>query len=226
MARKKLGRASIEKPPGRMPPLQFNAKHKILTAALKVFSRDGFDGASIPKIAEASGVGHPLVHYYFGTKDNLWRETVDFAFGSLNRDASLVASASRNLEPIDRLRVLIRAFTHFAARYPDHFGLLLAEARSDSERLIWLRENYADAFLGKLQGILREAQLKQQIRDIPVDHLSFILMGAMLLFFSANFHLPQDADMERLADAHADHVTAVLLEGVGLQRDGNLSLIV
>lgn len=198
----------------KLLPHNANAKPAILEAAFKAFSRDGFDGASIPKIAEASGVTHTLVHYYFGTKENLWREAVDHAFGSLNRDALLVESASRCLAPIDRLRVLIRAFTHFAARYPDHFGLIMIEARYDTERLQWLRQTYADAFLDKLQSILREAQDKKQIRDMPVDHLSFILMGAMLLFFGANFHLPADADMDRLADAHADYVTAILLNGV------------
>lgn len=190
------------------------SRDAILAAALRAFARDGFDGASLPRIAQEAGIAHPLIHYHFGSKDGLWRETVDYAFGGLIREASLVTSVSRDLGPLDRLRVLIRVFTRFAARYPDHFGLIMAEARSDSERLRWLRETYADAFLNRLQDILREAQELGQIRRIPLDHLSFILMGSILLFFSVNFHVPENVDADTLADRHAEYVTQVLLDGI------------
>ncbi|RYE57225.1 MAG: TetR/AcrR family transcriptional regulator, partial [Rhizobiaceae bacterium] len=66
--------------------MSVNAKSAILDAALKAFARDGFDGASLPKIAEMAQIAHPLIHYHFGSKDNLWRETVDYALGDLGRE--------------------------------------------------------------------------------------------------------------------------------------------
>src|SRR6267143_4860333 len=120
-------------------------KNEILEAALTAFARDGFDGASLPKIAEIAKIAHPLIHYYFGSKDNLWRETVDYAFGGLVAEATAVEAASRGLSPLHRLRVIVQAFAQFAARYPDHLGLMMAEMRSGSERLDWLRENYISA---------------------------------------------------------------------------------
>src|SRR6266404_806186 len=91
-------------------------KNEILEAALLAFARDGFDGASLPKIAEIANVAHPLIHYYFGSKDNLWRETVDYAFGGLVAEAAAVEAASRGLSPLHRLRVMIQAFAQFAAQ--------------------------------------------------------------------------------------------------------------
>ena len=55
----------------------------ILNAALKCFAESGFEGTSIADIARAAGVGHPLVHYHFGSKDALWREAVVHAFKDL-----------------------------------------------------------------------------------------------------------------------------------------------
>jgi AcrR family transcriptional regulator len=189
-------------------------KNEILEAALLAFARDGFDGASLPKIAEIANVAHPLIHYYFGSKDNLWRETVEYAFGGLIREATAVEAASRSLSPLQRLRVMIQAFAQFAARYPNHFGLIMAEMRSDSERLAWLRENYLNAFVKRLTRVLKDAQEQNEIRKVPLDHLGFILIGSVVLYFSMNLDPPKNVSPEDLADRHARWVLEVILNGI------------
>lgn len=183
----------------REPGIKANAKQAILDAALIIFARDGFHGASLANIAEKASVLAPLIPYHFGSKDNLWRATVEYALGDLNREADTIKRASRGLALLDRLSLQIRSFTHFAARYPDHFGLLCSEARPGSERFEWIKQNYTGGFLDSLKTLLREAQEAKLIRDVSLDHLSYILMGAILMYFTANTQLPSD-DIERLAD--------------------------
>jgi TetR/AcrR family transcriptional regulator len=212
----KPGASTRKKPakPDAGRPRGNGAKKTILDAALKIFARDGFDGASIPKIARMAKTARPLVHYHFGSKDNLWRQTVAYALDGLMGEAAAIAAASRGLSPLDKLRVLIRALAHSAARYPDHLGLIMSEARSDTERLAWLRANYTDTFMKHLLGLLKQAQDAKEIKKIPLDHLSFILMGATLLYLTLNFTLPKDADMESVADQHAKWVLDVMLDGI------------
>lgn len=188
----------------------------ILEAALLAFSQDGFDGASLPKIARAANVGHPLIHYYFGSKDNLWRQTVEYAFGGLLSEVSMIETASRDLSPLDRLRVLIRAFTLFAARHPSHLGLIMAEARAKTERLAWLQTNFTYDFVRRLRKILAEAQAAKQIRDVPIEHLDVIIIGSVVLYFSVNFELPTDVSPEQLAAEHGDCVLEAILGGITL----------
>jgi AcrR family transcriptional regulator len=197
----------------REPGLKANAKQSILDAALAVFARDGFHGASLANIAERASVLAPLIPYHFGSKDNLWRATVEYALGDLNREADTIKRASRGLAPLDRLSLQIRSFTHFAARYPDHFGLLCSEARPGSERFEWIKQNYTGGFLNSLRTLLQEAQEAKLIRDVSLDHLSFILMGAILMYFTANTQLPND-DIERLADEHADLISDMVLNSL------------
>ena len=201
-----------EKRPARAVDL--GTKNEILEAALTAFARDGFDGASLPKIAEIANVAHPLIHYYFGSKDNLWRETVEYAFGGLIGEATAVEAASRGLSPLHRLRVMVQAFAQFAARYPDHLGLIMAEMRSDSERLVWLRENYLDAFVRRLTRALKDAQEQNEIKKIPLDHLAFILIGSIVLYFSINFEPPKNVKSQELANSHAKWVLEVILNGI------------
>jgi len=214
--KKRASATALKKKKRPTRAVDIGTKETILEAALAAFARDGFDGASLPKIAEIANVAHPLIHYYFGSKDNLWRETVEYAFGGLIAEATAVEAASRGLSPLHRLRVMVQAFAQFAARYPDHFGLIMAEMRSDSERLVWLRKNYLNAFNGRLARALKDAQEQNEIKKIPLDHLSFILIGSVVLYFSMNLNPPKNVTAEDLADRHAKWVLEVILNGIAI----------
>jgi AcrR family transcriptional regulator len=54
-----------------------DTRQAILDAARTAFAERGFDAASIRGIATAAGVDPALVHHYFGTKEELFRATVD-----------------------------------------------------------------------------------------------------------------------------------------------------
>jgi len=202
-------RAAVRGEPGH----KANAKQAILDAALIVFARDGFHGASLASIAEQAHVLAPLIPYHFGSKDNLWRATAQYALSDLNREADNIRRASRGLSPLDRLTLQIRSFTHFAARCPDHFGLLCSEARPGSERFEWIRKNVTGGFHASLRTLLQEAQEQGLIRPVSLDHLSFILLGAILMYFTANVDLPSE-DIERLADEHADLISDMVLKSL------------
>jgi AcrR family transcriptional regulator len=52
-------------------------KRRILAAALDIAGREGLDALRTRRVAEAAGVNLGLLHYYFGSKEELVRETLD-----------------------------------------------------------------------------------------------------------------------------------------------------
>ncbi|MGK5441925.1 TetR family transcriptional regulator [Micromonospora sp. URMC 105] len=54
-----------------------DTRQAILAAARTAFAERGFDAASIRVIATAAGVDPALVHHYFGSKEELFRATVE-----------------------------------------------------------------------------------------------------------------------------------------------------
>jgi TetR/AcrR family transcriptional regulator len=52
----------------------------ILSSAEKVFAEAGFKGASMQKIADAAGLPKANLHYYFTTKEKLYRRVVQDIF--------------------------------------------------------------------------------------------------------------------------------------------------
>lgn len=214
----------VSKPRRGRPPLGHASadpddqgrKAAILRAALDVFARDGYDGASLPKIAEAANVGHPLILYHFASKENLWRKAVANSLGGIVAEAAAIEVACRGLPPIDRLKALIHAFAIFAARFPSHFAILMFETRSRSERLTWLAENYINPFGAQWVSVFEEARAKGQIKDIPVDNLIPIFMGSVISYFSVNLQPLPDRPIEDIAHEHAAYVVDVLLNGIML----------
>ena len=57
-------------------------KEQILEAATAQFGEHGYQATTIRKIAEAAGVDAKLVHYYFGTKENLFSTAIAETFRS------------------------------------------------------------------------------------------------------------------------------------------------
>jgi AcrR family transcriptional regulator len=129
-------------------------------------------------------VAPPLVHYYFESKEKLWRGVVDHSLGDLRSEASAVLRATRSLAPLDKLRTLLQVYAEFAARCPDHFSMIVAEARANSDRFTWLQENYTGLLFAEVVAILDEARDAGLIRDVPRKDLAIILIGSILVQFT------------------------------------------
>jgi AcrR family transcriptional regulator len=61
---------------GRPRAGESDTRERILAAAIDEFADAGYDGATMRAIAARAGVDSALVHHYFGTKADLFGETV------------------------------------------------------------------------------------------------------------------------------------------------------
>ncbi|MGL4257283.1 MAG: TetR family transcriptional regulator [Microbacterium sp.] len=61
---------------GRPRTGESDARDRIMAAAVEEFAEAGYDGATIRGIAARAGVDSALVHHHFGTKADLFGETI------------------------------------------------------------------------------------------------------------------------------------------------------
>ncbi len=66
----------------------------------------------------------------------------------------------------------------------------------------------------RLTRVLKDAQEQNEIKKIPLDHLGFILIGSIVLYFSMNLEPPKNISSEDLANRHAKWVLEVILNGI------------
>ena len=195
-----------------------NARDDVLEAALKLFARDTFEGASLQEIANGADIGQPLVHYHFGSKDNLWRAAVEYALTDYKKFFGFLSRTTIDLEPTDALRVFFRGFLQFSAERPEHVMIILNELRAPGERFDWLVTTFVKPFHGHLDDLLSRAAEEGRIVAIPPAHLTPTIIFAFSHFYALRPLIqtlydidPQD---EAVANRHADYMINLLFNGL------------
>ena len=88
----------------------------ILAAAEKVFARAGFGGATMAAIADASGLPKANLHYYFGSKKDLYRAVLTHI---LSDWLEPIACITKGAEPRAAIEQYIRAKMALSRLRPD-----------------------------------------------------------------------------------------------------------
>ena len=89
---------------------------RILAAAEKVFAEAGFGGATMQLIADMAGLPKANLHYYFPTKEALYREVVQNIFTIWLHAAD---SFDKAPGPVEGIGAYIDAKMEISRRHPD-----------------------------------------------------------------------------------------------------------
>lgn len=84
-----------------------NTKEKVLKAASKVFSENGYKETTIRMISEKASVNVASINYYFGDKERLYLEVIRYWAADAFKDFPHEALSSDELEPKEKIRQFI-----------------------------------------------------------------------------------------------------------------------
>jgi len=164
-----------ETTPSRRARLRDGLEQSILLAAEQVFASQGFEGASVGKIAEAAGLSKQNLMYYFPTKLALYQRVLDDVLDDWL--GSMDALAHSALSPEQALRAYIRAKLEFSKTRPTGSRLFALEVVSGAK-------HYGGQIRSRVVPLLREdiQTLNRWIADghapISAEHFMFIVWAA------------------------------------------------
>jgi AcrR family transcriptional regulator len=92
-------------------------EQQILAAAEQEFLTKGYDGARTTSIAQAAGVTHAMLHYYFRTKEQLFERIVDEKFETMSHSMFAIMG-DPSLPIVERIKGGIEAHFDFIAANP------------------------------------------------------------------------------------------------------------
>lgn len=141
----------------------------ILQAAEKEFFDKGYAGAKTTEIAEAAGVTHAMLHYYFRTKDKLFEKIVSDKIDKLG-EILLGAVGNPELPLKERIRDGIESHFNFLVANPTLPRFIINELAVHPERIIPIREK-----------LLEKASLVLASLETELDRLPGIKTNAMML---------------------------------------------
>jgi len=192
---------------GRAPgPKRQQNETRILKAAEEVFATAGFSGARTAAIAKRAGVPKANLHYYFGTKEVLYRRVLE---NILEVWLHLGDSIRPDADPAQALAAYVAAKIGFSRRRPHASKVFANELlhgapqirgylRQELKRWVDAKSKVIDAWVA--QGLLA---------PVPAKHL-FFLIWAMTQTY-ADFDLQIAAVLGRKRIAPADYQDAAAL---------------
>jgi TetR/AcrR family transcriptional regulator len=190
---------------------------RILDAAERVFAGAGFGGATMAAIAAQAGLPKANLHYYFGSKQELYREVLAQTLTNwLAPTHVLVAEA----DPKIAIETYIRAKMALSVQRP-HASKVFANELLHGAPIIntLLVTDLRDLVLTKADVITHWIQTGQMAPVDPV-HLFFTIWAATQTY--ADFEVQVCAvlgqsELNRVEqDRATEHVVSLILRGCGL----------
>jgi AcrR family transcriptional regulator len=193
-------------------------RERILNAATSTFASNGFDGASLTRIAAEADTRHTIVLYHFGSKKKLWQEVMARIFIQLEETYGAFGTVTKDLNSLSLLKIFIRSFVQFSAHHPERMNLILNEFRANSTRLQWLTDTFIRKLHKQFDIIAERVVADGFLKPIPPAHLAHLIIGGASTFFVSRSFLRQIYDIdpldEKVVAAHTEWLLEAILNGL------------
>ena len=132
---------------------QKNKEQAILAAAKEEFLEKGYDGARTTSIAQAAGVTHAMLHYYFKTKDQLFERIFMETIGVLGQ--GIIEVFTQNSKPFkERMQEALELHFNVLKANPRLPLFMIREIASRPERFTIIK-NVVGTFAGSLLNTMQ-----------------------------------------------------------------------
>ena len=189
----------------------------ILAAAESIFARAGFGGATMAAIAQASGLPKANLHYYFGSKEALYREVLARILRDWLAPAHGITSEA---DPRTALEQYIRAKMTLSAQRPDGSKVFANELLHGAPVVKELLSTELRQLVQSKAAVVQAWADAGRMAPVDGMHLFFTIWAATQTY--ADFDVQVTAVLGRknlTAKEHAratEHVVSLILRGCGL----------
>jgi AcrR family transcriptional regulator len=180
---------------------------EILEAAERIFIAEGYEGATIRKIADEVGVSSTALYMHFQDKACILLEICQNTFQNLlARNAEI---AGRPVDPVVRTRMMLEAYVLWGLAHPNAYQLVYCARGPDSlaplpEGTARLSQQCYDVFAGVVHEIAAKGRLRTGDGHTAAQALWMSCHGIVALF----------ATRPNFDWSSSDEITRVTLDGL------------
>lgn len=156
-----------------------DTEEKILEAAGKIFLLRGLDGARMQEIADEAGINKALLHYYFRSKDNLYKVVVKRIVGDFFPALFKVFDEEASLK--EKIYSFFDLYLSFLLENPLVPQFLIAEMVRQPDKIGEMFSAIEMQAFKKLDAILEQSILHGEIKPIATEQ--FLLNMVSLSVF-------------------------------------------
>jgi len=178
----------------------------ILEAALEVFSKRGFRGATLDLIAEEASLSKPNLLYYFASKEALHAELLA---GLMEKWLEPLAQIEPNGEPISEICAYIERKLILAQKYPRESRLFANEIVQEAPRGQNAQNGQLKVLVSEKIAVINDWISEGRIAPLDPYHLIFSIWATTQHY--ADFDTQIEAMMDEGYDARFETAKTFLI---------------
>ena len=124
-----------------------NKKELILKAAEYEFMANGYEATKTTQIAERAGVTHAMLHYYFQTKENIFKKIYEDKINML-KEPIVALVENKEMELSQRIDTIIETHFEFLKANPTLPYFVISEMNNNPLLIETMKENIGEV-MGK-----------------------------------------------------------------------------
>ena len=205
-----------EQPLKKTRPRKKN-EEAILSAAEEVFAELGFAGASTSQIAERAGIPKANLHYYFQTKEELYRTVISKILTIWLQDAETFDDCD---DPADALSRYIRAKMENSLNYPLGSKIWAREIMQGAPRIQDFLDKTLKSWTASRIKIINRWISEGKIDPVEPNYLLYMIWATTQHYADFEHQINSLNGGRRLSDEQFEEalqtVTRTILRGIGL----------
>ncbi len=193
---------------------------KILESAKELFLQNGYEAVSTTQVAKKAGCNQALVHYYYRTKQKLFKiifqEEIERMFMRLKE----IPQDDISIE--DFVSKVIDTQLEFMKENKNAPLFLIGELRNNPEILELLPENmsqYSKEILNRMRAFIKLKQSKGELQaidveDLLLDILSLNVFPIMTQSFFLKVWGMQPQEQDNFLERRKEHIKKVIIASI------------
>lgn len=197
-----------------------NMEEQILLVAKELFMQYGYEGVSTTQVAKAVGCNQALVHYYYRTKQNLFKIICQQEIQKMLKILADIPQEDISFE--DFIENIIDAQIGFLKNNPDAPFFIIGELRHNSEVLKMMKELFSEfgkEILRKIRMFVEMKQKKGELNDVSIEDLLIDIVSLDVMSFVGQILFTQILEMdsqtqEDFLERRKTHIKKLILSNI------------
>ena len=195
---------------------RLESERMIMVAAEKVFAEAGFGGATMQLIADVAGLPKANLHYYFPTKEALYRRVVQDIFQVWLKAADIFDQASG---PVEGIGAYIDAKMEISRRHPAGSKVWASEVMHGAPVIQDYLETTLEQWTNGRITVIQSWIDRGLMAPIDPRHLLYMVWATTQHYAEFGHQIETLNNSEPLTDAQwqaaTDSVKTIILKGIG-----------
>lgn len=191
-----------------------NTKDVIFKSAIKIFSKNGYNGATMDAIAADAGVAKGTLYYHFKSKEEIFKYIIHEGMNIVKEEIEDIANNEQ--DALSKLKALCKTQLGLVYEIKDFFRVIMSQLWGQETRHQELREAI-NRYIMYIQKYLDDAINEGFIKDGDTYSMAYALFGTVCslavyeLGNGGRQHL--DNDKENYNNM-ADNIINYVLDGI------------